>query len=728
MPISVEVLSVSSQMQDHPPPLRKLGGRIRRATSRHRFGFRMALALVVSVGLLLVASEAFFTRAASRELIQQDARSYAADARALETAYADASEDPTDAMDDVLDLVDSMEDRLGVVTATLIDADGKVVRAPRDANMETPRRQRVRPDAGPRESEVVTREDGSRFEFLAPVHVAGRRFVLEVDADGQVLHERIAALRDETLIFSTVALLLSMAVFYVLGGRTFARRHRSVVKRATRDPLTDLGNHRSFQEELARAVASAARRSEPLAVALTDLDDFKLINDRYGHRQGDEVLSHVARVLDQGRPDDRAFRIGGDEFALLMPGADGLNAGTAMQRRLTAARQGQAAASFTAGVAVLPAGADGDPAVLWEQADAALYEGKRRSGGQIVVFDDVAELRSVVTPAKIHALRSLLEEPRLETAFQPIWELQDGRMLGLEALARPWPEYGFEGPAEMFAVAEKIGHAHELDAICRAAALAHAAELPDGVLLFLNVNPQSLAHDTLGGDRLVRAVTAVGLEPERVVLEITERSDARLDQVVADATRLRSLGFRLALDDVGAGNAGLEMLRRLPVDFVKIDQSIIAAAVEDTQAQAVLLAIIAYSGRAEALVIAEGIESQEILEFVRSAAELDLLRDPPIRGGQGFLLGRPSRDLSELATTLERGLVASAPGPESAHLEALSREPVDVVREAHEEDQDHQHEPDHSGALHHAERHGLAPDLLDDRPEDVAPVQGQERE
>ncbi len=658
---------MSSQAQSPPGPVRKLGRRIRRAGGRHAFGLRMALALAVTVVLLLLASEAFFTRAASRELIQQDARSYAADARALEKAYADASEDPADALDDALDLVDSMEDRLGVVSARLLDADGKEVEVPRDANVETPRRPRSGPDAGTRGTHVVTREDGPRFDFLAPVDLGGRRYVLEVDADGQVLHSRISALRDETLLFSTVALLLAMAVFYVLGGRTFARRHRSVVKRATRDPLTDLGNHRSFQEELERAVGFAARRAEPLAVVLVDLDDFKLINDRYGHRQGDEVLTHVARVLYQGRPEDRAFRIGGDEFALLMPGADPRRAGTGVQRRLDAARQGQAAASFSAGVAVIPAGTHGDAAVLWEQADAALYEGKRRGGGQIVAFDDVAELRSVVTPAKIHALRALLEEPRLETAFQPIWDLQHGRMVGLEALARPWAGYGFEGPAEMFAVAEKIGHAHELDAICRAAALAHAAELPDEVLLFLNVNPQSLAHDTLGGDRLVRAVTAVGLDPARVVLEITERSDARLDQVVADASRLRSLGFRLALDDVGAGNAGLEMLRRLPVDYVKIDQSIIVAAVEDTQAQAVLLAIIAYAGRAEAFVIAEGIESEEILDFVRNAAELDIVRDPPIKGGQGFLLGRPSPD----------------PRSWSADLKTLSGQPVDVVRQTH---------------------------------------------
>ena len=145
----------------------------------------------------------------------------------------------------------------------------------------------------------------------------------------------------------------------------------------------------------------------------------------------------------------------------------------------------------------------------------------------------------------------------------------------------------------------------------------------------------------------MRTVEAAGLRPSQVVLEITERSDARLSQVVEDATRLRGLGFRLALDDVGAGNAGLEMLRELPVDFVKIDHTVIAAALDDTHAQAVLLAIIAYAGRAGAYVIAEGIESEQILSFVHNAEDLHLADGPPIKGGQGYLLGRAdTRDLA----------------------------------------------------------------------------------
>lgn len=286
--------------------------------------------------------------------------------------------------------------------------------------------------------------------------------------------------------------------------------------------------------------------------------------------------------------------------------------------------------------------AGADPQVLWEQADAVLYEGKRTGGDTVVVFDDVAELLSVVTPATVRALRSLLDEPRLDVAFQPIWNLSEERILGVEALARPWEGYGFSGPAEAFAVAEKVGRGPELDAVCRAAALARAGELAPDALLFLNLSPQTLERNGLSGDRLVRAVRDAGLEPERVVLEITERSQARVDQVASEAARLRKLGFKIALDDVGVGNSGLEMLRHLDLDFVKVDRSIIAGALDDMNVQAVLLAIVAYAHRAGAFVIAEGIESQEVLRFVQNASELDVMRSLSIEGGQGYLLGRPS--------------------------------------------------------------------------------------
>ena len=209
-------------------------------------------------------------------------------------------------------------------------------------------------------------------------------------------------------------------------------------------------------------------------------------------------------------------------------------------------------------------------------------------------------------------------------------------MLAFEALTRPPVEYDFSGPQEAFDIAEKIGRAHELDYLCVKAILARAAELPADVLLFLNLTPQTLDHDVLTAAVLLEAVLSAGLTPERVVLEITERSIVRLEVVVREARKLRKLGFRLALDDTGAGNAGLEMLSQLPVDFVKIDRSILVKALTDASARTIFAGITAMARQMHSYVIAEGIEDVEMLDLVQQAGT---------QAVQGYLIGRPNQVL-----------------------------------------------------------------------------------
>ena len=138
------------------------------------------------------------------------------------------------------------------------------------------------------------------------------------------------------------------------------------------------------------------------------------------------------------------------------------------------------------------------------------------------------------------------------------------------------------------------------------------------------------------------AVRGAGFEPDQVVLEITERTDARKEILIPEAARLRALGFQLALDDVGAGNAGLEMLRALPVDFIKIDRAVVASAVDDRGARAVLLAIMAFARESGSFVIAEGIETEAMLELARDPNPTGEARAIGAQGAQGFLLGRPA--------------------------------------------------------------------------------------
>ena len=329
-------------------------------------------------------------------------------ARSIEAAYAGA-EAPERPLGEAAEVVETLSSRPGVVSVRLIDGAGSVVVASdagllgmgEDSSAIDAALSEGRAYAGEEEQEAHASERGSVMEFVEPLRLGGQPFALEVDADAAAQEHQQAAVRSATRWVFGLGLLLALGLFYVLGGRALSRRHRSVVKRATLDPLTELGNHRAFQEELGRASSFAARQGDTCAVALVDLDDFKLADDAKGHRYGDEVLIEVGRVLRSGRPEDRAFRIGGDEFAIVFAGTDGAGAKTALERMLATAQKGTRPTSFTAGVAALAPQPGDDAAVIWEQADAALYEGKRGGSGRVVVFDDVAELLSVVTPAKV---------------------------------------------------------------------------------------------------------------------------------------------------------------------------------------------------------------------------------------------------------------------------------------------------------------------------------------
>jgi len=255
-------------------------------------------------------------------------------------------------------------------------------------------------------------------------------------------------------------------------------------------------------------------------------------------------------------------------------------------------------------------------------------------GNAPVLFESIGHDTPLpfASPRHGDALRRLLVGQRLSVAFQPIWDLHSGGILAFEALTRPAADYGLTGPLEAFDIAEQLGCVHDLDAVCQQAVLSRASNLPANVLLFLNISPHTLGHDDFRAAALLDVVRAAGLTPERVALEITEQCPARPEAVIRVARELRRMGFLLALDDVGAGNAGLEMLRRLPVDFVKIDRAVIAHALRDDAARMVFMAIVAVAEKAQCHIIAEGIETTALFDLAQQAG---------VRGVQGYLLGRP---------------------------------------------------------------------------------------
>ena len=460
----------------------------------------------------------------------------------------------------------------------------------------------------------------------------------------RALHDTADAMRALTILVSAVGFVLLVVVLMVL------RHYKRAVSAATAaevnrfrhasrtDYLTGLGNHRAYQEDLVRCIAECWSSTSIVTVALVDVDELKVLNDRSGHVTGDRLLASLAQVLRAADLSSVPYRLGGDEFALAFAGMSSAVAKVRMEqvRRVVEAELGGVTVSI--GIATTTRNQP-DLLVVREQADAALYEAKRRGRNRVIVFDEIRDENPMFLPARVAEVRRLIASAVIGVAFQPIWSMDHRTVVGYEALARPGGKDPI-GPQDAFDIAERIGKAHELDRVCRDSILAKAARLPPETLLFLNINPQSLEHDELTGDALVRAVEAVGLTPDRVVLEITERSVARIDVVIREATRLRRLGFRLALDDAGSGSAGLEMLSRLLVDYVKIDREVIVRAQLGTAGRGVLAGIIAIAREMQAHIVAEGIEDAQMLELVRRATRYS----PVDCNVQGYYLGRPQAE------------------------------------------------------------------------------------
>ena len=634
---------------------------------------RLLLTLVLALGAVGAVQYFVVGKRVERDLIREHAAVHAADGRTIERRARESQgsryEQP---LSEVTVLLRAIQERPDTVDVVITETDGTVLASPTAGQVGTIRHDALlRKVARTHKPLAGVPDDAGTNAYVVPVRLLGREVVFAEYRSSDALKAGVASFRDSLGLFVLLSLLIALPLFYVLGGRSVGVLYRAALQRARRDGLTDLDNHRAFQDELARAVGESARYDSPFTLALLDIDDFKFENDRHGHQHGDRLLCELADLLREQRAGDRAFRLGGDEFALLLGHTGECDADVPLERIRGMVERRLSGVTASIGFSAARSD-DREPTSLWGRADAALLEAKRRGGNAIVASAEVADSVPVVTIEKVRAVRSLIDAGAVDVAFQPIWDLPGTRVLGYEALARPRCSE-LAGPGEAFEIADSIGRGHELDAVCRRATLRAAGQLPKDTMLFLNVSPQTLEHDALAGDSLVLAVRGAGYEPEQVVLEITERTDARKELLLPEAARLRSLGFKLALDDVGAGNAGLEMLSALPVDFIKIDRAVVANAVEDRGARAVMLGIMAFARESGSFVIAEGIETEAMLELARDPDPHREARPVGAHGAQGFLLGRPApvtseapsydatlRTLTELTADRERRRIANA--------------------------------------------------------------------
>lgn len=428
------------------------------------------------------------------------------------------------------------------------------------------------------------------------------------------------------------------------------RMEDELTHRATHDELTGLPNRAALMDRL-QASIRRLDGEQMLAVLFCDLDGFKDINDGLGHAVGDQVLVAVARRLRQRcRQADVVARFGGDEFVVVLPVPDVARARATAERLVEALSEpiavgdAEVAPGASIGVTVVEAAPEGDDPVgtLLRDADTAMYHAKERGRGRHELF--TARLRVDISQRLDYAaaLRRAVGNQELTLVFQTRRYCGDRRVAGVEALMR-WqhPTFGRVPPSTFIPIAERTGRIVEVGGWALRRALAEMAELEDRRLtVAVNVSPRQLSAPRMV-EMVDSALASSGLEPWRLVLEITE--GALVDD--PDAARsvltdLRRLGVTIALDDFGTGWSSMSYLRTLPVDVLKIDRTFVADLPRDPDACAVVSAVLGLGHGMGLVVVAEGVEDED---------QLGVLRDMGCDEYQGYIDGKPGSLVDVLA-------------------------------------------------------------------------------
>jgi diguanylate cyclase (GGDEF)-like protein len=415
---------------------------------------------------------------------------------------------------------------------------------------------------------------------------------------------------------------------------------------AFRDSLTGLANRGLF---LRRLDESLRRDAGETTVLFLDLDDFKAINDEHGHAAGDAVLVAVAeRIRAAVRPDDLAARLGGDEFAVLLEDVDDTHGEDVAQRLLDLLAEPVLDGVWvhgSVGIAYARSGSVGADELL-RQADVAMYRAKDAGKGQVRVWSPEMHPEQMARAPRREEIAAALAAGELVAHFQPIVSLGTGEIVGAEALAR-WqhPRHGLLGPATFVPAAEATGQVVSIDRVVLEHACREAAgwdgrdgRPPAGAAVHANLSGLWLRSFEVVA-AVSQAVSAAGLAPSRLVLEITE-SVAVSDLPIAQRTlsALRDLGVRVALDDFGTGHSSLQSLRDLPVDIIKVAKPFTDGAARGPHDRALMRMLVDLGQLFKIRVVAEGIERED---------QLRALRELGCEMGQGYLLGRPMQAASE---------------------------------------------------------------------------------
>jgi diguanylate cyclase (GGDEF)-like protein len=544
--------------------------------------------------------------------------------------------------------------------------------------------------AGEKALRTTVRHDGSE-EVMAPLPLSQLDDVLEADTDGVIIDRRASTSAAEMLARrdvgeAMVALLRGqsrMLGSLLVGGHVDARPfdsrdlqlfqtlaiqttstlengrlERSIARltelqeqlthQAFHDSLTDLANRSLFGDRIDQGLARSAQAGKRLAVIFIDLDDFKAVNDTLGHAAGDALLVGVAERL-RGclRRPDTAARLGGDEFAVLLEDLADPSEADIVARRIFDALKAPfevmgntVSARGSLGVAVADVNGD-NASKLMRHADVAMYAAKAAGKDRFVMFAPGMETEIISRHKLRNDLDQALVSDQLTVHYQPIVDLRDGDLIGVEALVR-WrhPQRGLVGPTDFIPFAEETGQILQIgDYVLRSACattLRWQARYPrkDPLIVSVNISARQL-QQPMFVESVVETVQREGLRPESLVLELTESillEDAAIS--VAKLETLRRAGIRIAIDDFGTGYSSLSYLRRLPVDMLKIAKPFVDDLALDEPNGDFARAIVGIGAALRLSLVAEGIECAE---------QVTRLRELGCTQGQGYYLSHPVR-------------------------------------------------------------------------------------